>query len=200
MRGTGTDRPLRDCPEAFVVAQAQNGDREAFGELVRRNDRQLKGLAYSMTSNPTVVDDIVGESFLKALANLDQYVAKAKFSSWIGRIVINECLAHGRAERRKGGIPLDDVEFLEAAIVSQAGHENPEEQLAQNQLLQLLSGEIGRTPPKLRAALLLYLQDRSTAEIAQAMGISEQAVKARLQRAREFLRIRFRRHLPGRHA
>jgi RNA polymerase sigma-70 factor, ECF subfamily len=159
----------------------------------------MKGLAYSMTSNPTVVEDIVGESFLKALANLDQYVAKARFSSWVGRIVINECLAHGRAERRKSRISLDDVEFFEATIAHQTNHENPEDQLAQDQLLQLLSWEIGRTPPPLRAALLLYLQEWSTAEIAKVMGISEPAAKARLQRARDFLRVRFRRHMPRRY-
>ena len=127
-----SDRPFRECPEASLVALAQQGDREAFGELVRRSDRQMKGLAYSMTSNPTLVDDIVGESFLKALANLDQYVAKARFSSWVGRIVINECLALGRAERRRSGISLDEVEFFEAAIAHRASHENPEERVAQD--------------------------------------------------------------------
>src|SRR6478735_4179774 len=88
---TSVSRPLRDCPEEEVVTLVQNGNRDAFGELVYRNVHYSRRLAFSMISDVGVVDDVVAESFSKALAHLDQFVARARFSSWLRRIVINEC-------------------------------------------------------------------------------------------------------------
>lgn len=198
-RSPAGNRPLRDWPEEEIVTLARNGDRGAFSELVHRNERYLKRLAYTMVGNPVTVDDIVAECFLKAFAHLDQFVARARFSSWLRRIVTNECCALARSERRRDFVSIEDAELFPGGIAHQVDVWNPEEQLARQELLVLLSQEIARIPPMLRTPLLLYLQERSMRDIAAETGLSEPAVKARLIRAREHLTTRFRRHLPVRH-
>jgi len=192
-------RPWRTHPEEQIVALAQSGNRDAFAELILRYERYLKGLAYSFMRNPVIVDDIVADSVLQALTHLDGFVPRFKFSTWLGRIVVNQCLTLIRAERRRPWVSIDGCTLRFPATATTSADGNPEQQVAHRELMYLLSKEIERIPSELRAPLTLCLQQCSAHEIAEELGISVPAVKSRLHRARQRLKARFVSHLGPRH-
>ena len=75
--------------DADALAQARAGDSDGFRTLVERHRRGMFRLAYSMTSNEQDAEDVVQEAFLRAFRRLDQYDARARFSSWLFRITAN---------------------------------------------------------------------------------------------------------------
>jgi RNA polymerase sigma-70 factor, ECF subfamily len=193
-------RPFHQKPEIEVVALAKSGNAAAFSELVHRNYARSHRLAYSVIPNAATAGDAVGEAFCKALEHLDQFESSGQFSSWLSRIVINECYQILRNARR-----ADVVEFEERTHTPEYRPESthtqtPEEQLGVSELLAVLTREIGRIPAHLREPLLMRADDRPIHEIAAEMGLSEAAVKSRVSRARTHLRLRMGRHLPQRYA
>ncbi len=193
-------RPFDQSPEIEVVALAKAGNAAAFSELIHRNYARSHRLAYSVIPNTATAGDAVGEAFCKALEHLDQFESSGQFSSWLSRIVINECYQILRNMRR-----ADAVEFEERTHTPdyrpEASHcLDPEDQLGYSELLALLSREIRRIPAHLREPLLMRADDQPIQEIAARMGLSEAAVKSRVSRARTHLRIRMGRHLPQRYA
>ena len=193
-------RPFNRRPEIEVVALAKAGDTSAFGELVHRNYARSHRLAYSVIANSASAGDAVGAAFCKAFEHLDQFESCGQFSSWLGRIVINECYQILRNKRR-----ADAVEFEERVHSPECRPESshtltPEEQLGYSELQAVLSREIGRIPAHLREPLLMRAEDQPIHMIAAQMGLSEAAVKSRVSRARNQLRTRLGRHLPKRFA
>ncbi|HWT82663.1 MAG TPA: sigma-70 family RNA polymerase sigma factor, partial [Candidatus Methylomirabilis sp.] len=193
-------RPFDGRPEVEVVALAKAGDPSAFGELAQRNYHRSRRLAHSVIPNAAAAHDAVGEAFCKAFEHLDQFESSGHFSSWLNRIVINECYQILRSGRR-----TEAVEFEERAHTPEFRPESshsltPEEQLRYSELLAALVREISRIPAHLRKPLLMRANDQPIQEIAEQMGLSEAAVKSRVSRARTHLRIRLSRHLPARYA
>jgi len=193
-------RPFHRRPEVEVVALAKAGDTTAFGELVHRNYARSHRLAYSVIANSASAGDAVCEAFCKAFEHLDQFESCGQFSSWLGRIVINECYQILRTKRR-----ADAVEFEERVHSPECRPESehsltPEDQLGYSELVAVLSRELRRIPAHLREPLLMRAEDQPIHKIASQMGLSEAAVKSRVSRARNQLRTRMGRHLPKRFA
>src|SRR5204862_2368501 len=74
---------------AAVLARARQGDSEAFRDLVERHGRSVFRLAFRMTGNEQVAEDVVQESFLRAYRQLGRFESRANFGTWLYRIVAN---------------------------------------------------------------------------------------------------------------
>src|SRR5213594_1943617 len=74
---------------AAVLARARQGDSEAFRALVERHSRSVFRLAFRMTGNEQVAEDVVQESFLRAYKQLGRFESRANFGTWLYRIVAN---------------------------------------------------------------------------------------------------------------
>ena len=85
--------------ELLLVNAARAGDVEAFGELVKRYDRQVFRVVRSLTESPQEAEDVVQEAFVKAFCNIKTFEGRAAFSTWLIRIAVNEAL--GRIRRRQ---------------------------------------------------------------------------------------------------
>jgi RNA polymerase sigma-70 factor, ECF subfamily len=187
-------RPLGEYPDGVLVQLAKAGDRGAFGELVNRNLAFSRKIAAPIVRNSTTIDDIVLQSFLKAFEHLHQFDGQAKFSSWLARIITNECYQNLRSAR------VLMTSFNERDHPPEAPKSlgrDPETCAARAEIAALVAGELRRVPTQLREALLLQLEGMSTAEMAARLGVSQPAVKSRVRRARQHLRTRLSRHLPA---
>lgn len=170
--------------EAVWLRQAAAGDDEAYGRIVEAFGGPVYNLCHRMLGGPEEAEDAAQETFLKAYRNLHRYDPNRKFINWILAIASNHCVDRLR-KRRLTLVSLDDLSPWNTPAASLQA---PESQLAQMELeddVEKLLGELGG---KDRAAIVLrYWYDLSYAEIAQALSLTESAVKSRLHRARNQL-------------
>lgn len=180
-----------------LVKAAQNGDRAAFSELVRRHQATCLKLAISVLRAREDAEDEVQNALWKAFEHLAQFQFDAKFSTWLSRIVLNQCLMRLRQSRRARMVSIDeprgetDLSVLELP----AADPSPEQMLARREIAAVLECEIRRIPPLLRTAFQLRdIEERAMPVVAASLGISIAAAKSRLLRARAQLKDRLQKH------
>ncbi len=180
-----------------LAAQAKQGDRSAFTELVNRYARNIFRLARHITKNDQDAEDVLQETFLKAYSRLDQFQGDSKFYTWLVRIGVNESLM--KIRRRKDGkfVALDqEFDTGEGTFVKElpADVENPEEHYGREEIREALSSAIDGLADTYKTVFVLRDVDGlSTEETAQALELSVPAVKSRLLRARLQLRDKLKR-------
>lgn len=182
---------VASCTDEMLVMNAQQGDGEAFSELTRRSIGGSIKLARYILADVEEAEDQVQNSYLRAWLHLSQFQRQSKFSTWVFRIVTNQCLMRRRQLQGKTFIYLDEYKDDERTrqLEIADSHLTPEENFAIRQLTERLRKEITELPPLLRNVLMLRdLQEASTADVAEDLGISTSAVKSRLLRARVELR------------
>lgn len=177
--------------ELVVLAQQRN--EAAFEELMRRSSSASFRLALSMLRDRQEAEDEVQNSYLSAWQHLGQFQRGSKFSTWLTRILLNQCLMRLRKVRRATFVFLDEPARDDgpARLELRDKSAGPELELQNDQLSVVLNREIHRLPPLLRSVLVLRdVNERSTQDVADELGISPAAVKSRLSRARSELRRR----------
>ncbi|MBI4862778.1 MAG: sigma-70 family RNA polymerase sigma factor [Candidatus Riflebacteria bacterium] len=194
---SGDDRPV---DEPTLVARARAGDREAFGELVVAHQARAYRLAWRLTRDRQIAEELTQEAFLRAFSHLENFREGEPFRRWLVTIVMNLCLNEIKRKKR-AAIPVDDrtVARIEGqALAGGRAGETVDAQVATRELERDLDREVANLPPKYRAAFLLrHNEQLSVQEIAGALGVPEGTVKTLLFRARELLRARLSRHLAG---
>src|SRR5581483_7962365 len=95
--------------ESVLVAQAREGDTQAFGELVRRYETKIFRLAQHITQNREDAEDVLQETFLKAYEHLDQFQGNSKFYTWVVRIAVNQALMKLRRRKTDKSVSLDET-------------------------------------------------------------------------------------------
>ena len=183
--------------EPVLVAAAQTGDVEAFETLVGRYERKIFRLTQNITQNREDAEDAMQESFLKAFEHLGEFQGNSRFYTWLVRIAVNQALMKLR-RRRPNQVSLDeDVDTGEDTIsrdVEDWGP-SPEDRYEQAELSGILSQVIGELDPSFRIVFQLRdIEELSTEETAEALGLSVPAVKSRLLRARLKLRQKLNRY------
>ncbi len=180
--------PPADPPAAITDSQAidevTRGNREMFEVLVRRYNQQLfrVGLAYLQRHDQ--VEDAMQNAYLKAFLHLGRFQRDASFSTWLTRIMINECLMILRRRRRAA------EDSLEVAPESHDPTARPAATgLSLKEMKLLLEQAVAALPRNLRVVYLLReVQQLSTAEAGACLGLTSANVKVTLHRAREQLK------------
>lgn len=180
--------------ESVLVAQAKAGDQNAFTELVNRYERKIYRLAKNITQNDEDAEDVLQDAFLKAYTHLDNFKGDSKFYTWIVRIAVNEALMRLRKRKTDRSVPLDEpVELGEETVQREIAvwEDNPEQQYSQEEWRRILDEAVDSLKPDFRTVFVLRdIEELSTEETAETLGISVPAVKSRLLRARLALRER----------
>lgn len=187
----------REMLDSELVQLCQRGDQKAFGELIRRHETSAMKVALSIVRDKLDAEDEVQNAFWKAYQHISQFQQDAKFSTWLTRIVVNQCLMKLRQGRRVKFAYIDDAQPGEDILTFELKdfRQSPEQQLGQTEVARVLESEIKRTPPLLRNVFLLRdVEHRPMPEVAARLGISVAAAKSRLLRARAELRERMKRH------
>ncbi len=184
--------------ESLLVERAQDGDDNAFMELVSRNRVNLMKLALSILRNREDAEDELQNAVWKAYQHIGRFQQDARFSTWMTRIVVNQCLMRIRKNKRARLLHMDDVMIGDESgtLELQDDRRTPEDAIAESELGDVLNREIGRVPPLLRNVFVLRdVQELPMPEVAERLGISVAAAKSRLLRARKELRYRMERHM-----
>lgn len=178
--------------ESTLVAQAREGDTQAFAELVRRYEGRIFRLAQHVTNNREDAEDVLQETFMKAYEHLDQFQGNSKFYTWIVRIAVNQALMKLRRRKTDKSVSMDEnIDTGEDTIVREiaAWGEDPEQRFSREELGKILDDAVQSLEPPYRSVFVLRdIDELSTEETAEALNLSIPAVKSRLLRARLQLR------------
>jgi len=189
---TTTLAPDPQSAELILVDRARAGDANAFGELISRYERRVYRMARQITQNDEDAEDVIQETFLKAFEHLDGFQGQSKFYTWLTRIAVNESLMKLRKRKSDRTVSMDEnIETDEEPIVREIAvwDDTPEMRYSQEELREILDSAIEGLKPIFRTVFILRdVEELSTEETAEALGLSIAAVKSRLLRARLQLR------------
>jgi RNA polymerase sigma-70 factor (ECF subfamily) len=169
-----------------LIRSIQAGNSNAFELLVRRYQRQVANLIYMKMGNRDDVEDIAQEVFIRVHRSLPQFKFNASFFSWIYRITMNLCIDEIRKRKIRRVLSLD---FLtEDAIEKNRKSQDiptPSDSVLSEEKKEMVRSAIRRLSPEHREVLTLReYQDLSYDEIAEILGLTLEAVKSRIFRAR----------------
>jgi RNA polymerase sigma-70 factor (ECF subfamily) len=177
--------------DSALVAAAKLGDAQAFEELVLRHKQRVLAVAQRITNNREDAEDVAQESFHKAFLHLDTFQERARFSTWLTRIAMNE--AYMSLRRRRGIFEAlsknsdDGLKAMPEVFVDRSP--DPEESCWRRERAELITRAINRLGPKVRRTIFLRdIEERSVKETAEILGASITAVKARVFQGRRNLR------------
>ncbi|MCP3960355.1 MAG: sigma-70 family RNA polymerase sigma factor [bacterium] len=179
--------------EAELVEGLRRGDDAAFEQLVRTYGGRLLQVARRFLREEDA-RDALQEAFLSAFKAIHRFDGKAKISTWLHRIVVNSALMRLRKKSSKMEESLEPLlpKFLEdghQAHPSAAWPENPEEAVGREQMRDVVRQAIDQLPEGYRNVVLLRdIEELSGAETGELLGLTPNAVKVRLHRARRALR------------
>ena len=180
--------------DTALLAALRAREPGSFEQLVRAQGGRMLAVARRLLSNEEDARDAVQEAFLNAYRNIDRFEGQALLSTWLHRIVVNVSLMKLRSRKRKPEESLDhllpafrdDGHFAERF---DSGSEPADQRLAREQEQAAVRAAIDELPDHYRTILLLRdIEGISTQEVADQLGITPNAVKLRLHRARQALR------------
>jgi RNA polymerase sigma-70 factor, ECF subfamily len=173
--------------EMALVHAAKMGDMAAFEQLLRRNQAMVFRVAQHITGSREDAEDVVQEAFLKVFQNLERFEERSRFSTWVTRITVNTALMRLRRRRGHETVPLHEDDADDPSALSQEVADwrpDPEQIYDRRELHAILARALAGLPQHYSTVFLLRdVEGFSTAETAEALGLSITAVKARLLRA-----------------
>lgn len=173
--------------EAAAILEAQQGNREAFGSLVKAYQRRAYYIAYGYVRNREDAIDLAQESFARAYRAMERFDTDMPFYPWLYRIVKNTCLNHIKKKKRRGETSLDRL--MESGYDASAGNTTPETTATLRETRDGILEAMERLSDDHREILILrHFQELSYAEIAQCLGVPQGTVMSRLHGARKRLR------------
>jgi len=189
VRGT-TER----AGETALIRSAQQGDAEAFEQLVRAYDQNVLRMALNLLHSQEDARDIYQEAFLRVYRNLPKFRFDCSFSTWLYRIVANLCLDQLRKRKVRSEEPawietsdgqVDRFQFLP----EQRADVNPERQLASTEVNTRIREVLDRLTPRERLVFeMRHFQGMRLRAIGEALGVTEEAAKNCLFRATQKMR------------
>jgi RNA polymerase sigma-70 factor (ECF subfamily) len=180
--------------EADLVGRLRAGDEAAYEELVRTQGGRLLAVARRLLGNEADAQDAVQDAFLAAFRALPGFAGQSRLSTWLHRIVINAGLMKLRSRRRKPEETIDDLlpNFLEDghhAVQFEEWRLPADVRLLRGETCRHVRAAIDRLPASYRTVLLMRdIEQLDTDETAELLGVTPNAVKIRLHRARQALR------------
>ncbi|HEM62003.1 MAG TPA: sigma-70 family RNA polymerase sigma factor [Chloroflexi bacterium] len=174
----GSARPVQT--ELELIEQAQQGDRGAFGELVRRHRQGTINVVYRMCGDAHLAEEAAQEAFIRAWTHLPRYKPQSPFRNWLYRIATNVAVDALRSEK--------ETVDLESVYLTDAREGPPEIAETQERGERVREAVLG-LPPASRAVIVLReYEGLSYREIADTLGIPMGTVMSRLNYARGLLR------------
>jgi RNA polymerase sigma-70 factor (ECF subfamily) len=180
--------------EASLLQAIRDGDEGACEAMVRDHTARLLAVARRYLRQEEDARDAVQEAYVAAFRSISRFEGGSSLSTWLHRIVINSCLMKLRSGRRR---PETSIEVLLPRF-DETGHrildempwpDSIEQEIEKNETRERVRAAIGRLPEKYRAVVLLRdIEELSTQEAARMLGLTENALKIRLHRARQALR------------
>jgi len=188
--------PAADEDDEALAARAAAGEEPAFEELVSRYQGRVYRLACRLTADEGDAKDVLQETFLAAYRGLPAFRGDSRFSTWLYRIATNAALMQRRARARRPTeslevfLPRFDADGVHAAEPPELRAASRADELLDRKLLaEKARAGLDRLPDIYREAFVLRdLEEMTTREVAELLGIDAAAVRQRVHRARLMLR------------
>ena len=172
-----------------IITRILQGEKDLYAIIMRRYNQRLYRIGMSIINEETEVEDIMQVAYINAYENLGKFAFKASFSTWLTRILINECLV--RLKKRGKSIVMNE-ESLENTIQVQSNKEpqTPATSTINAELRDILDNAIRELPEIYRSVFVMReIENMNIAETKACLSISEENVKVRLNRAKAMLRV-----------
>ena len=177
--------------DVSIAARVARGDTGAFELLMRRYNRRLYRLARAALRDDTEAMDALQDAYLCAYRSMGQFRGEAALSTWLSRLVLNECSARSRRSLRRDNIvPIVNTDpSMDAFTRVPDSGESPDDHTARLQIRQALERKVSELPETLRLVFVLRsIEELSVEETADTLSISQDAVRTRHLRAKSLLR------------
>lgn len=186
--------------EVSLIRRALGGDERAFTRLVKTYEEIVFRFAVKVCRDQEKAEEAFQDTFVNVFKKLNQFDGKSKFSTWLYKIVANNCLMKRRRSKLdQASVPMETPEgFREEPLRDSDGRviqtvpswkTTPLDGVVNKELRGILDSAIGRLPPEYRAVFVLRdVEEQSAEETAKILKLTVPAVKSRLHRARAFLR------------
>jgi RNA polymerase sigma-70 factor (ECF subfamily) len=170
----------QDNYEHDLIIRAKQGDRWAFGELVKRHRQGVINVVYRMCGDANIAEDAAQECFIRAWLNLNKYQPKGSIRNWLYKIAMNA--AFNLLRKEKNLLDVDAINVVDT-------HRNPEQSLMTNELSKHVQQAVLSLPQASRSVLVLReYEGLSYRDIANTLDIPVGTVMSRLNYARQVLR------------
>jgi RNA polymerase sigma-70 factor (ECF subfamily) len=181
---------LEGWSDEEVVARVLDGDTALFELLMRRHNQRIYRVARAILRDDAEAEDVMQDTYVRAYQHLNQFEGRAKFSTWLTRIAVHESLARAERRGRFESYFTDDPTFEGDPMAYVPSTERtPEQQASNRELGDLLERAILALPETYRTVIIMRdIEEMTTAETSEVLGITEENVKVRLHRARMLLR------------
>jgi len=167
-----------------IISEVKNGDSELFGLIVKRYNQRLYRIAISYGIPDDDCDEVLQVAYISAYEKIHQFRGEARFSTWLTRILINECLQLKRKKQRIMNFSEDEL-----VTNSLSNHLTPESDYMEKEIKEILEDSIQKLPDKYRIVYILKeVEGMSIAETSSVLAITEENVKVRLHRAKSMLK------------
>ena len=178
------------CPDEDLIGRVLAGEIALFELLMRRHNQRIYRAIRSILRDDSETEDVMQETYVRAYEHLAQFEGRARFSTWLTRIAVNEAIKRSVARGRLGPLELEDVGREDQVMPAfQQPTTTPESNASQSELRSILEQAVLALPEGYRAVVMLRdIEDMSTSDTAEALSLSEANVKVRLHRAHELLR------------
>ncbi|MFP4037519.1 MAG: RNA polymerase sigma factor [Desulfobacteraceae bacterium] len=194
-RKSSNDRRLTTEEEHRLVERFREDAPGAMQDLVERYEEGLYNFGLRMCGQKEDAEDIMQETFLSAFSNLENFREEARLKNWLFKIAANACYRKRRKKSREPDYELSLDSLLPGGDGEPESYQipdissDPSEELLRAEFKEVVREALNSLPPKYRMTFSLRdMEGFSTEETAEIMGVSPQAVKTRLHRARLFLR------------
>jgi len=187
--------------EPALILSGRRGDERATEALFRRYHGLLFQTAFRILRNKQDAEDSLQDALLSAHRNLKSFEGRSQFSTWLTRIVINAALMKRRSNKARPSLSVDDI--LHEDGLSGLGRfadpaPDPEQIYLGAEICEMINKNIEQLSPRLRIAFQLrHVVGYSTGQAAKKLGVAENALKARVWRARHQLAERLGHALQG---
>jgi RNA polymerase sigma-70 factor (ECF subfamily) len=177
--------------DAELAARFAAKDPVAVRLVTTRNNQRLYRTAWSIVKNRAEAEEVVQETYLRALGAIAKFEGRSSLSTWLTRIAINEALTRKRsAQRRANALNEKSVlvmdEYREKLLGSPERRLSPEAELARKQLKGLLENAVANLPDNFRTVFVLReIEGLSVEEASEALDIPAETVRSRHLRARQ---------------
>lgn len=178
--------------DKVLVAQVLSGDRHAFRTLIKQHERLVSHMIGRLIDKPEDREELCQDVFLKVYEKLNEFTFQSKLSTWVATIAYR----HGINHLRKRRIKISDLPEDETGIERFIAIDDASENLADNEMDQIVLKLVEKLPPQYKAILTLYhVQEMSYPEIVEVTGLPEGTVKNYLFRARQLLKEKVKQYL-----
>lgn len=187
-------RMIKVKSDEEVIAGVKSGDIESFRLIIKKYNQRLYRIALSYGIDDDDCDDLIQQTYIAAYENLSQFQSKALFSTWLIKILINNCLMF----KRKQKVLNKKLERISDQSNDLISHNDPEKELRSKEIYQAFEKAIKDLPEKYRTVFMLTeIEGMSLKEASQCLNISVVNTKVRAHRSKTILKELLKLQLDG---